>query len=347
MDILRIKNALRNRVGQMINSIFPPKAETYRGVENYPINLIFCGSRWEYKSRFTGDGYEYTKFIPALKKMAGTVHFIPLEAKNAIVKTIKSFKNNDKMNVVFSVFQRHRDIPSDYFKLSKDGFYLLNWYTDDDMFFDVFSKYVACNFSLNVTTYEPNLPLYAKLGANAVASQWAGIYGCEFNESRKYAACFIGRMYGQRGTLVKKLKEEFGRHIFIHDTRVRHMTETEMISAYQNSWLAIDEPTAFDCRTQQIKARVFENASMGCLVLTKPNSRLSNYFAPGSEILFWETVPALIEIIRGCINNPDDYKKRARSAYERIYKEHLYEHLYEHRFQTIFEYLKKAGEPIR
>jgi spore maturation protein CgeB len=116
-----------------------------------------------------------------------------------------------------------------------------------------------------------------------------------------------------------------------------------MISAYQNSWLAIDEPTAYDCRTQQIKARIFENASMGCLVLTKPNGRLSNYFTPGSEILFWETVPELIEIINGCINNTGDYKKKARLAYERTYREHLYEH----RFRKIFEYFKKAGESIK
>jgi len=194
---------------------------------------------------------------------------------------------------------------------------------------------ISChnNLHLNITTFEPNLARYEDINANAIASQWAGIEGCDFLEKRKYAACFIGRMYGQRAGLIKKLKKEFGNKIFIHDTRYKPISEELMLCAYQNSWLAIDEPTAYDGKTRQIKARLFENASMGCLVVTKPNDRIKQYFQLNREILFWETISELIDIIRDCADNPEKYKKMARLAYERTQREHLYEH----RFREVFK----------
>lgn len=332
--MLRIRNALRNKSGQIINQLFPPKTETHQGIADSAFNLIFVAPRWGYKSRFVGDGFEYMRFIPAFKKLVNNLCFVPIEDKKRILAEIRNFKKEARKNVVFSIFQNHKDIPEKYFKLSQEGFYLVNWYTDDDMFFDVFSKYVADRFNLNVTTYEPNLVRYRAMNANAIASQWAGITGCDFLESRRYIACFVGRMYGDRTHLVKKLKSEFGNKVFVHDTRVKPISEEAMISAYQNSWLAIDEPLAYDGQTRQIKARIFENASMGCLVLTKPNDRLERYFEPSREILFWETIPKLIDIIRDYIANPATYKEMAYLAYQRAQREHLYEH----RFRDIIKH---------
>lgn len=284
-----------------------------------------------------GDGFEYVRFIPAFKKLVNNLCFIPIENRKRISTEIRNNKKENKNNIVFSVFQNHKDIPEDYFKLSEEGFYLANWYTDDDMFFDVFSKHIADRFNLNVTTYEPNLARYRAINANAIGSQWAGISGCNFLESRQYIACFVGRMYGQRIHLVKKLKREFGNKVFVHDTRVKPISEEAMISAYQNSWLAIDEPMAYDGKKQQIKARIFENTSMGCLVVTKPSDSIEHYFEPNKEILFWETIAELIDIIRNCLDNPEIYKNMARLAYERTRREHLYEH----RFKQIFEFINQ------
>jgi len=333
MDILRIKNALRNKSGQIINRLFPPRAEIHHGSGNSALHLIVVAPRWAYKSRFVGDGFEYIRFIPAFKKLVNNLFFVPIENKKRMATEIKNFKKENEKNIVFSVFQNHKDIPENYFKLSQEGFYLVNWYTDDDMLFDKFSKHVANRFNLNITTFEPNLARYRSLNANAIASQWAGVSDLAFLESRRYAACFIGRMYGQRAGLIKKLKKEFGNKIFIHDTMKKPISENRLISAYQNSWLAIDEPTSYDGKTQQIKARIFENASMGCLVVTKPNDRIARYFEPNEEILFWESILGLIDVIRDCIDNSYSYKRMARLAYERTRREHLYEH----RFREVFK----------
>jgi spore maturation protein CgeB len=301
--------------------------------------VILVASRWEYGSRLSGDGFEYRRFLPALRRLARKVSFVPIEAAGRIVERIRSLTQPGGKTIALSVFQHLGSIPDDYFKLAGQGVYLANWHTDDDMLFDRFSRHLASRFSLNITTFEPNLARYENINARAILSQWAGINGCDFLESRRYAACFVGRMYGQRADLVRHLRRQFGDKVFLHDTRIRPISDDAMIAAYQNSWLAIDDPLAFDGKTEQIKARVFENASMGCLVATRPNSRIENYYTPGREILFWETIPDLVRTIRNVVICPENFREMARSAYERT----LREHLYERRFRDIFNHIRERG----
>jgi hypothetical protein len=328
-------------LGSAINRILPPAQQVLGCTGDMSINVILVASRWDYGSRFNGDGFEYRRFLPALRRVAKTVSFVPIEAKNRIVRRIRSLMQPDEKTVVLSVFHNLDSIPEDYFKLAGQGVYLANWYTDDDMLFDNFSMHAAGRFSLNITTFEPNLARYKALNARAIVSQWAGIDGCDFLESRRYAACFVGRMYGQRASLAGQLQREFGDKVFVNDTRVKPISDDAMVSAYQNSWLAIDDPLAYDGKTQQIKARVFENASMGCLVATQPNSRIEQYYTPDREILFWETLPDLIRTIQSVMSHPEKFKKMARSAYERT----LREHIYEHRFRDIFNHIGNGGNP--
>ena len=334
---MHVLNTLRNRVGAMANVFLPPEQEVFKGNDDPAVNVVLVGLRWDYGSRLNGDGFEYRRFIPGLINLSNTVYFVPIEAKRAIVPQIRTLARNvldSRKTVILSVFKHLKEIPNNYFTLSEEGYCLVNWYTDDDMLFDPFSKHIAKRFDLNITTFEPILPRYKSINARAIASQWAGIDGYGFPECREYAACFVGRMYGRRSSLIKRLRKEFGDKVFIHDTQVKPISDEAMLSAYQNSWLAIDEPTAFDGRTKQIKARVFENASLGCLVLTKPNRRIARYYEPNKEIAFWETIPELIRIIRDCIDDPCIYTRMARLAHQRTQREHLYEH----RFRNVLQY---------
>jgi spore maturation protein CgeB len=265
------------------------------------------------------------------------VTFVPTEARRRVVPSILSSLRPGRTTVALSVFQSVRSIPEDYFELAERGIYLVNWHTDDDMLFDCFSRRVGNQFNLNVTTYEPNVPCYEAIGAQVIASQWAGLPDCEFHESRRYAACFVGRMYGQRQTLVRRLRSECGDKVFLHDARAKPICEEAMISAYQSAWLAIDDPLAYDGKTLQIKARVFENASMGCVVATRPNRRLEQYYEPGREILFWESPADLVRMIEDARIHPEHYREMARHAYERTVREHLYEHRFTYLLRDIAE----------
>jgi len=335
MDVWRIKNSLRNRSGQIVNLLFPPNLEIHYGDGDLPFNLIFVTSRWGYRSRFVGDGFEYVNFLHAFKKLANMIYFVPIENKQKITKTIRSFKKEKKKTIVFSIFQQLKDIPKDYFELSKEGFYLVNWYTDDDMLFNKFSKYVANLFNLNIITFEPNIAHYKLLGAKVITSQWAAKTCYTFLNERSYLACFIGRMYGERATLMERLKKEFKELIFVHDTRKKILKESEMTNAYRNSWLAVDDSIASDKKNIQIKARVFEDSSYGCLVLTKPNTRILKYFKLNKEILFWNDISELMGIIKDFQKNPEKYKRLAYLAYSRVKREHLYEY----RFKEIFKFI--------
>ncbi|MDI9430235.1 MAG: glycosyltransferase [Planctomycetota bacterium] len=322
-------------MGAALNRWLLPAPEVYQGAGDPALHVILVATRWEYGSRFNADGFEYRRFLPALRRLAGTVSFVPVEGGGGVVTHIQSLLQPAQRTVAFSVFQKVQSVPSDYSRLSRCGIFLTNWYTDDDMLFDRFSKYVGRQFDLNVTTFEPNLPRYEAISARAIASQWAGLGGCEFRESRRYAACFVGRMYGQREGLMKRLRDEFGSRVFLHDTRSKPIRDDAMVSAYQDSWIAIDDPLAYDGKTRQIKARIFENASMGCIVATQPNDRLHRYYEPGREIVFWETPSDLVGLIHDSIENPQPYRRMARAAYDRTQREHLYDH----RFAALFHYI--------
>jgi hypothetical protein len=329
----RLINGLRNRLGGVLNMINPPGPEVFDGVGDY-MRVILVGLRWGYGSRLNRDGFEYRRFVPALARLCRRVDFVPCEGGRRIVSAIRDLCADTGPAVVLSIFQSRRQIPDDYFSLSGAGCHLVNWYTDDDMFFESFSRHVAQHFDLNVTTYEPLVERYQSLGAAAVASQWAGLPGLGFRDRRRYGACFVGRMYGCRRDLMKALQRRFGSRVFLHDTRLSVMDEQAMIDVYQDSWLAIDEPLSYDGRTLQIKARLFENAAMGALVVTRPNPRIERYYEPGKEILYWNDVSDLIEIIDDCLRSPEKYRHIARNAYERT----LREHLYEHRFRDILRH---------
>lgn len=326
MDIASIRNRVRNKLGQAVNIILPPGTEVFPGSGTLLSQAIVVAPRWDYRSRFVGDALIYTRFMKALMRCAKIVYFVPIENRHAMVSEIRRLAHGLPLSVIFSSFQKVEDIPDGYFDLTMEKCYLVNWHTDDDMLFDRFSMRIARYFSLNITTYEPNLPRYEAIGANAIRSQWAGIDDCEFLESRRYAACFVGRMYGARASLVERLRKEFGDRVFLHDTRTKSISDSAMISAYQNSWIAVDDPLAYDGKTLQIKARVFEGASMGCLVATRENHRVDAYFHPGREILFWKTPDDLVDIVQDSIGHPGRYREMAYLAYKRACREHLYEH---------------------
>lgn len=142
-------------------------------------------------------------------------------------------------------------------------------------------------------------------------------------------------MYGERAILMERLKKEFKELIFVHDTRKKILKESEMVDAYRDSWLAIDDAIASNGKNMQINARVFEGSSYGCLVLTKPNTSILKYFKLNKEILFWRNVLELTSIIKNIQKNPEGYRKLAYLAYNRTKREHLYEH----RFKEIFKFI--------
>lgn len=332
--ISRILHSVKNRFGRSLNHVLPPKPEILPGNLLRDSVVAFVSMKWDYRSRLNGNGYEYKRFIPAFQELFRSVHFVPLEFQKGIVPALRSIPTRPLL--VISVFQSMKDIPDGYFDLKSEGFFLANWYTDDDMQFARFSLNVANKFDLNLTTFEPAMAWYRAIGARAYLAQWGGVAGVQFLEQRKYLAAFIGRMYNERKELMRLLKQKFGQQVFVHDSLVDNISEAEMFSIYQNSWISIDEPVSFDKKNIQIKARVFETASFGCVVATKPIDRLSRYYEVGKEVIFYKSFNELISIIQECQDNTPKYRELARQAYFRAQREHLYVH----RFGEILSHIR-------
>jgi hypothetical protein len=332
MGSARAYNALRNRVGKLLTRLRPPKAEHFGGHSPSGPPIVFIAQRFEYGSMLNAAGFEYLRFMPALRRLAQSLLFIPIESADKNLSMLGELGADVGRVPVLSVFQNKAQLPNQYFALPRDRFSLINWYTDDDMQFAGFSQRVAPYFDLNVTTFEANAARYESIGARVIVSQWAGLEVREFRDSRKFLACFIGRMYGRRGAFVSAIKARFGERVFVHDTRLGHIPEELMKDVYQSSIIAIDEATSFDEKALQIKARIFENCSLGCAVLTNANPALASYLKPGEEVLFYESQDQALRILSDALVSPHRYLAIARRAYDRCRSDHTYDK----RFAQIF-----------
>jgi glycosyl transferase family 1 len=330
----RLRHALVNRLGAVVTHIAPPPVERFDGTGTTVPVICVVGLRYEYRSIFGLPGYEYRRFLEGLKKVAGCVWFVPLEMGNRIMSCIREVHRPGTRLPVISVFQQRSDVPDGYFSLREEGCILLNWYTDDDMQFDRFSRFVANEFDQNITTYAPNLPKYKALCANVLLSQWAGLDNRGYRPQRGRIAAFIGRMYGGRAELARRLSAEFADAVFIHDSLKRLIPEEKVLAAYSDSICAVDEPTSFTGATLQIKGRIFENASLGNVVLTKPNPELEAYFEPAKELIYYDSADDLVRILRDCVNRREHYLGVGYAAYQRAQREHTYEH----RFRAILKH---------
>lgn len=339
MSWARLIHSISNRSGRAIASMFPPQTEELGGAGGGLPSLILVANRWDYGSRFNMAGYEYRRFVPSLRQVAKHVLFVPIEMREGITPAIRNATNGRDNYLVLSVFQRESDIPKSYFSLKSESCKLLNWYTDDDMHFEKFGQFIANSFDLNITTFSPNLDKFRALGAKAMESQWAGLEEIEFEPHKEYLATFIGRMYGNRTKLAEGMKARYGDRVFVSDTRVTSIDEERMIRIYRASLIAIDEPMAYDGKNVQIKARIFENSSMGCAVATMTNSRLEQYFRPGKEILFYEDYDELFRILDNAQKRPEHYQDVARAAYARARSDHTYEK----RFRELFSAISADG----
>lgn len=325
MNLRRIGHAAINRAGALVTRVVPPNVQEFEGTGNVVSEVCLVALRYEYGSSFGLAGYEYRHFLPALRRLAKRVWFVPIEARQRIPELVRRLPRGTSTLPVISVYQKSADLSSEYFALRNDNCVLINWYTDDDMQFERFSRTVALSFDWNVTTYPPNAAKYAAIGSRVLVSQWAGLDGLTFNSHRTRIAAFVGRMYGSRLALARLLQKQFGDLVYIHDSRLRPISQEMMMARYGESVCAIDEPTSFRGATRQIKGRVFENASMGNAILTKPNIELESYFEPNKEIIYYEDYADLARILEECITNPTRFLEIGRAAYERVKREHSYD----------------------
>jgi spore maturation protein CgeB len=138
---------------------------------------------------------------------------------------------------------------------------------------------------------------------------------------------FIGQRYGGRGRLVDTLRAcDIRVTCFGAGWGTRGISESEKVEIYNRSRVNLGiGGTGLSNKITCIKGRDFEVPSCGSLYLTTYNHELTGMFAIGGEILCYHNEIDCAEIIRYCLERPEEAAAIGRAARQRCLKDHTWQ----------------------
>lgn len=304
--------------------------------------LFVCGEH-NYGVRLSGLGYEYRTFLPALRRLGHVVEH--LESWN--IRRYGSFEELNRSclrrilefqpDVVIAVPILY-EVWMDLWELvtTRTPAVTVRWACDDSWRFEESSRFQARSFDLPVTTYPHIAGRYRRAGMREVfVSQWA-CADDEVIEPRLARACECGAIFvGQATPFRRRMfsaleKRGLSVQTFGQGWPGGAVRGEDIGSLYNSARVCVNfsegaRRAGKDGRgAQQIKARVFEAAGAGTVVLTEYAPGLEEYFELDREVLVFRTIEELGEKLRDVLSNDTQRDKIAHRGFRRVQREHLY-----------------------
>lgn len=153
-------------------------------------------------------------------------------------------------------------------------------------------------------------------------------------EQPKAAATFAGQLYGDRRFRLAEIAKAGDVPVVVRDTgrTVMSIADYHHFMASHTFALAL---TKSSHGQRQWKARHFEAALHGTILVTEPVERLADYWEPGVECLTFETAAEAQSAMCGLMDEPDTYLAMA----ERTFQRGLAEHTMHHRIAEVLDAL--------
>jgi spore maturation protein CgeB len=292
-----------------------------------------------------GEGYEYSNFVPTLRRLGHEVLF--LESRNrtcyrnfrelnaALLDTVEQ----NRPDVVFAVLV-HYEIWLETWEILRDAGVAatVNWTTDDSWRYDQFSRLVAPAFHAFTTTYPAIYARYQREGiSHVLLTQWAAnaanLQAPLPATQCQYAVSFVGTAHSKRPAWVAALRQRgidvtcFGYgwpHGPVSADDIPEIIRSSVISLnFASGAMAWNK--LLPCSTNQVKARTFEVPGAGGFLLTEWAEDLDRYYTPGREIATFRDLDELEDKIRHYLAHPTERDAIARAGHERTRSEHTYD----------------------
>jgi spore maturation protein CgeB len=323
------------------------------------MNILCVFGQYAYGDSTRGEGYEYVNFIPALRRLGHRVTlFDSLDRRvnpdfaalnRALLERVEAIKPD----VVFCVLMQYEIWVETLRLIRKSGAFLVNWATDDSWKYEMFSKLIAPEFDLYVTTYSSVLRRYQKDGiGNVVLSQWAANSDTLAPPLPARECCypvsFIGAAYGNRPDIIDSLSREgidvacFGYGWPEGPIDAKRIPEIVRMSAISLNFSEGSQKGLVEAGNRQIKARLFEVPGYGGCLLTEETPDLEKYFRVGEEVLTFSDPDDLAATIKALLVYPDRRNAIARRGFERVRVEHTYDQRFA---QLLSEVAKQKARP--
>ena len=189
---------------------------------NKKLKILYCGLKYDYGDKQNGYSFEHNNIYNALSLMENveSIDYLPIDEiifqkeKNFLNEKILSCATNNRYDLFFSFIFKDEIYESTLKYLEKElSIPTFGWMADDHWRFEIFTKYIANNYTYIITTDKNSLPKYKKNNLhNVIFSQWA----CNHHHYKPYKTnrinkiSFIGMYYGSRGRDIDYLKKKLG-----------------------------------------------------------------------------------------------------------------------------------------
>jgi spore maturation protein CgeB len=297
-----------------------------------------------------GEGYEYSNFLPALRRLGHEViHFESFARDGYLDFADLNYRllervQAEKPDVILCVLLGY-EIWLETLDLIRSGSHaiLINWSTDDSWKYEQFSRLIARPFHVYATTYPDAVSKSQKdKHSNFVLTQWAAnaerlVEPLPASECSRPVS-FVGSMYGNRRKWIAALQERgIEVECFGHGSEGGAVSLEQMQRIIRESFISLNfgdsglvlQGTTIG-RSRQLKARIFEVSGAGGFVMTEQAENLENFYVPGREIVVFDGVDELVDRIKYFLEHPKERDAIAWAGYRRTQDEHIYDERFGH-----------------
>jgi len=285
-------------------------------------------------------GYQQTKRTSSWFRMLITrsYYFRKIFAKknmddflNQITITIKKFEPD----ILLSIKGEMLDGKSVEYLRKEYGVKTALWFPDDPRYFHSLVSHIAPYYDYVFTKSEIMIPKYEKINSKKVN---VVPFGCDptihkLNQSqhRNLDISFIGSYTFRRSHILGALQDK-GLHVYgpywniFHPRRKYHppvwgKCVTDLLNKSKIG-LNIHAKSDLDVAPNM---RTFEIPACGALMLTDKPRGIEKYYEVGKEIICYESIKELKELIDFFIGTPEELYKISKRGYDRTIADHTYE----------------------
>lgn len=309
------------------------------------MKILCVFGKHNYGDPARGEGYEYSNFIPALKRLGHEVIFFesfdrrPYKDFYELNQQLWETVWKEKPEVLLCVLLGY-EVWTDTLGLIRENTetVLVNWATDDSWKYEQFSRFVSPYFHIYATTSKDALQKSLSDGhSNFVLTQWGAnaenLAVPVPASSCRYQVTFIGTAYGNRIKWIRGLMDR-GIEVtcFGHGWERGAIPSGEIPKIIRESFISLnfgDSGIHFrgmlPYRSRQIKARVFEVPGAGGFLMTEWAPDLEEYFVPDEEIITFRTIDDLAERIEYFQLHREERDEIAFKGHERVKEDHTYD----------------------
>ena len=287
------------------------------------MKIIFVAPKTINKDRYkVSFDYGFWNFYLPLKDLGHEVRFFDTSRRGneELQKEIDSFKPDLLFCVMTGSPYYCPDEPWGAIEYARrKNIKTFNWFCDDEWRFDDFSSRACFLFDYCSTPEKHFVDRYESIGyKNIMYATWHSnpdFYTGWRDDSQKmlHYASFCGAPHGDRESIIKKCEP----HLHIG----RNLSFEDMIALYSNSIAGVNFARCSQGGKTQTKARPFEIAATGAMVITDSFTNAYNCF-DDSEFWVCDSQYDIPGVIDWVYHNPDEAIGIATRGHAKFLQEH-------------------------